>query len=92
MVDHGDLSRKILLTMRLCPMKKPKEMMKRMTRIRPVILGFSTITGPSKVCALEALNKYEVNTEPNALEKFDESAEQVELKQADDIPGEVENV
>ena len=61
---HGDLFRKSLLTMQICPMKKPKKMMK------PVILRFSTISGPSKVCA----NYYEVNTEPNALEKFDESA------------------
>ena len=37
-------------------------------------------------------NQYEVNTEPNALEKFDESAKHVELKQSEDIPGEVEDV
>ena len=42
------------VTMGICPMKKPKKMMKHMTRIKPVILRFSTITGPSKVCALEA--------------------------------------
>ena len=37
-------------------------------------------------------NEYVVNTEPNALEKFHETAKQVELKQSDDISGEVEDV
>ena len=33
----------------------------------------------------------EVQTEPNAYEKFDEYVKQVELKQSDDISGEVED-
>ena len=37
-------------------------------------------------------NKYEVNTEPNALEKFDESAKHVDRRQSENIPGEVEDV
>ena len=61
-------------------MKKPKTMMKHMMKIKPVIVRFSTITGPSKMRVLEA----------NDLEKFDESAKQVEVKQSDNISGEVE--
>ena len=63
-------------------MKKPKIMMKHMMRIKPVIVRFSTITGPGKMRVLEA----------NDLEKFDESSKHVELKHSEDIPGEVEDV